>query len=210
MSPTPASQTTSLRERNKREKLDRIVAAATELFRDQGFDETTARQISARAGVGAGTLFLYVRDKRELLARIFEPRARRTFERLPVGLAPDEACVDGLMRLFGAFYRLYAKDTEISRLFVQELLFRQDSGESKVRMDALRLQLAERLGAVVHDAQRRGELRKDCSVHELADAFGAHYVMWLQLWLGAGLVGPRTAERRLRAALELQLAGLAA
>ena len=37
-----------LRERNKREKLARITAAARELFRTKGFEEATAREAALR------------------------------------------------------------------------------------------------------------------------------------------------------------------
>ena len=64
-----ASDTTKpgLRERNKIEKLQRITAAARDLFIEKGFDETTTREIAQRAHVGLGTLFLYATDKRDLL-----------------------------------------------------------------------------------------------------------------------------------------------
>jgi len=64
-----ASSSTSLsrRERNKQEKLDRIVAAATELFGERGVDDVTTQEIADRADIGAGTLFLYAKTKGELL-----------------------------------------------------------------------------------------------------------------------------------------------
>ncbi len=88
-----------LRERNKREKLERITASARELFRSKGFDETTAREICERARIGTGTLFLYVRDKRELLFLCFEADARRLFAEgraeavRTVGLVPQLMCL---------------------------------------------------------------------------------------------------------------------
>jgi len=132
-----ASALPGLRERKKRDKRERIVRAARELFREQGFDATTGRQICERAGIGTGTLFLYVRDKRELLFLIFRPLAERTFARLPDGLAPDEGAVDGWMRLFGAFYRLYGRDPRLARLFLQELFFRDDPGEGMVALNGV-------------------------------------------------------------------------
>ena len=45
------------RERNKRDKLRRIKAAAWELFLDKGYDATTTREIAVKAGVGLGTVF---------------------------------------------------------------------------------------------------------------------------------------------------------
>ena len=70
-----------LRERKKREKRARILASARALFAEQGFDETTARQICEHAGIATGTLFLYVTDKRELLLWVFEEDARRVLAR---------------------------------------------------------------------------------------------------------------------------------
>ncbi len=195
------------RERNKRDKLERIVRAATELFREQGFDETTGRQICERAGIATGTLFLYVRDKRELLFLIFRPRAEGAFARLPVGLDEGEGVVDGLMRLFGALIRVYGRDPRLARLFVQELLFRSDQVEA---MRAMSAELGARVARIVEDGCTRGELRDDVAPGELGSALSAHYVFWIQLWLGTGAVGRRAAEQGLRRALQLQLSGVAA
>src|SRR5688500_5129082 len=55
------------RERNKQIKLDRIIAAARELFDTYGVDAVTTQQIADKADIGTGTLFLYARSKSELL-----------------------------------------------------------------------------------------------------------------------------------------------
>lgn len=61
------SQPIGRRERNKQAKLDRIVAAARELFAEHGVDEVTTQQIADKADIGTGTLFLYVKSKGDLL-----------------------------------------------------------------------------------------------------------------------------------------------
>jgi len=55
------------RERNKQDKLERITAAARDLFEEHGVDDVTTQQVADRADVGAGTLFLYAKNKGELL-----------------------------------------------------------------------------------------------------------------------------------------------
>ena len=62
-----APQSVGRRERNKQYKLDRITAAARELFSERGVDEVTTQQIADKADIGAGTLFLYAKTKGELL-----------------------------------------------------------------------------------------------------------------------------------------------
>lgn len=62
-----APQPVGRRERNKQEKLNRIIAAAAELFAAHGVDDVTTQQIADKADIGTGTLFLYAKSKGELL-----------------------------------------------------------------------------------------------------------------------------------------------
>ena len=59
--------------------------AARELFLAKGFDNTTIREIALRAGVGLGTVFVYAKNKRDLLFLIarngFATRATRGVRR---------------------------------------------------------------------------------------------------------------------------------
>ena len=60
----------SLRERNKAERRRRVLEAARDVFREFGYDDATTREIATRAGVAVGTVFVYARDKRDLLMMI--------------------------------------------------------------------------------------------------------------------------------------------
>ena len=57
--------------KNKAEKLQRIRKAAPRASSKHGYDDTTMRDIAARAEIGFGTLFTYASDKRDLLFLIF-------------------------------------------------------------------------------------------------------------------------------------------
>ena len=53
--------------RNKEEIRKRLQWAALELFRERGYEETTAAEIAAKAGVTERTFFRHFPDKREVL-----------------------------------------------------------------------------------------------------------------------------------------------
>jgi AcrR family transcriptional regulator len=59
----PAPDETSTRER--------IVAAATELVIEKGYDEATMREIAERAGVSLGSAYYYFKGKEELIRGIY-------------------------------------------------------------------------------------------------------------------------------------------
>lgn len=58
------------RERSKRDKRGRILAAARDLFAEHGVGGVTTQQIADRADVAIGTLFLYASTKAELLIMV--------------------------------------------------------------------------------------------------------------------------------------------
>lgn len=195
-----------LRERNKREKLARITAAARDLFRAQGFEATTAREICERAGIGTGTLFLYVRDKRELLFLSFEADAQRLFAEGKAEAARTSGLVDQLMCLFGRFIAYYARDLALSKAIVQELFFRTHETGGLGRLTR---EFSEHVSDLVAAAQARGEVRNDLTPARAAMALFAHYSYWTLGWLGTGMLARETIEPGLRRSLELQLEGLA-
>ena len=90
---TVSSRSVGRRERNKQEKLDRIVAAASELFAEHGIDEVTTQQIADSADIGAGTLFLYAKTKGELLLLVQNAHYAEALDR---GCADAEATPDAL------------------------------------------------------------------------------------------------------------------
>jgi AcrR family transcriptional regulator len=194
-----------LRERNKRAKRARIERAARELFAKRGFADASMRAIAARARVATGTLFLYARDKRELLFLVFQDESQRIFTEADAALRDDPGLVDALMLLFGGFLDFYARNPELSAALLREFFFRPYEPE---RLGALTREYGARVAARVEAARRRGELRDDIPAATIASLLFAHYAYWVQAWLGSRLVSREDAERRLREALQLQIEGL--
>ena len=80
----------------------RLHGAALELFRERGYDRTTAAEIAGRAGVTERTFFRYFPDKREVL---FDGEAL-VREALTTSIADTPAGLGPLDTLFRAFQAL--------------------------------------------------------------------------------------------------------
>lgn len=72
----------------------RILESAIRLFKVQGFEETTTREIAAVAKIATGTLFNYFANKEAIVASVAEESlaiARRAFDDNATAAALDEA-----------------------------------------------------------------------------------------------------------------------
>src|ERR1700683_5386472 len=109
-------------ERNKRDKRARIIAAARELFRTKGFEQTTTSERAELADVSKGTLFFHARSKDELLVMMFQEDMGRTIARA-FATVPDAPLLDQAMHVFNAMLKQDQREFELARIFVKELAF---------------------------------------------------------------------------------------
>ncbi len=111
------------RERNKQQKLDRITAAATELFSRRGVDEVTTQQIADAADIGTGTLFLYARSKSELLLLVQNTHYAEAIEE---GVAAAAACpepLDAILAIVEPIVECNRRQVDNGRTYLRELVF---------------------------------------------------------------------------------------
>ena len=195
-----------LRARNKREKEERILAAARTLFSERGFEATTTRDIAERAGIGTGTLFLYVRSKEELLLRLFADELERVQGQLFQSLPREEPLVDQLMAIFGGLFDLYSENPALSRTYIRELLFLEpeQAEEHQGVVDGL----LARLAGLLEAAQAHGEVDKELNLTQAAVNAYSLYLTTLVAWLGGRATSQKAHRHSLREGLELQLRGL--
>lgn len=80
---------TASRSQSADRKRLRIVQAATELFIRQGYRKTSVDEVAAHCGVAKATVYLYVRNKADLLIQAIIEEKRRSMALFAPILAPD-------------------------------------------------------------------------------------------------------------------------
>lgn len=145
------------RERNKQEKLDRIVAAASELFAKHGVDEVTTQQIADQADIGTGTLFLYAKTKGELLLLV---QNAKYIEALEQGRA-DAETVAGVLDAVLAIVRPIVECNRIQidngRTYLREMVFGDPEEPRHGAALAIVAQTEEAVAAVLRRDERVAE-----------------------------------------------------
>lgn len=147
------------RERRKEDRPAEIVAAALELFADQGFGTTKMADVAHLAGVSKATVFVYFPTKEDLFRAVAQTVVKANFERLPAGdgelaiplsifvpLLLRQAALAGESRV-GAMIRLLIAE---SRAFPDL---------AKVWHDEVVARMLGLLTSAITQAQARGEIR---------------------------------------------------
>lgn len=161
------------RQRNKLDKQRRIVAAATSLFQEKGFEDTTTAEIAAAAGIGAGTLYLYVDSKEDLLASAFVNVAGSAWAAAFNQVDPASALIDQIMTLFLHVTDHHEADRRLARSFFKELPY---VGESvRAATDSFTSWFSEELTSLLDAANANGKIDPDVPRATLAHNL---YALW--------------------------------
>jgi AcrR family transcriptional regulator len=120
---TAEAPRTGRREANKRDKLARIRRAARDVFLRKGYEDATLREIAAAADVAFGTLFLYAKNKQDLLLLLFDEELPELTERAFQQAKPDMPFVDQLIAFFAEFYAFFNETPALSRDMMREITF---------------------------------------------------------------------------------------
>lgn len=196
------------REQQKLDKRERIRAAAWELFTTVGFDETTTKAVAARADVAAGTLFLYARDKQDLLCLVMHARLAETTEARFVTLPRNAPLLDQLMHVFRGLFLMYGEHPGVAATFIRH--YPGADGPNGQELSALTFAFLHRLGQLVQAAQARGEVAADVEPMRAAGNIFWLYFGALMSWIGGHATLEAALDPGLYGALALQMRGLAA
>jgi AcrR family transcriptional regulator len=152
-----ASQPVGRRERNKQDKLDRITAAASELFAVHGVDEVTTQQVADKADIGTGTLFLYAKTKGELLLLVQNAHYAEALER---GRADAEAIpgvLDAVIALVRPIVECNRAQIDNGRTYLREMVFGDPDEPRHGEALAIVAQTEEAIAALLRRDERAAE-----------------------------------------------------
>jgi AcrR family transcriptional regulator len=155
------------RERHKRELRQTILEAATELFEQQGYEGFSLRQVAEAIGYSATTIYLYFKDRDDLLHAV----CRQGFERFSHDLAQAfDSTSDPLERLralswayccFGLDYPLYYRvqfmgsQAWLQRLYDEVAQTEAEGGRTPRSLNYQAVQLALEAGVLRPGDPRR-------------------------------------------------------
>ncbi|ADY25882.1 regulatory protein TetR [Deinococcus proteolyticus MRP] len=192
----------SLRERQKERRRSEIYEAAIALFKECGFENTTATEIARASGVSRGTFFNYYPYKEAVLldygSLVVEQLQAEAGRRLDEGQPPLQVLYD--------IWSLLADENTRERDLFPPLAYEvmnPNPERAQTAYRALRLSgVVELILRPLHDA---GELRSDLSLARMSNLIADTYLLVALRWSAYGT--GRSLHDELRLSLDLLLTG---
>lgn len=141
------------------DKRSLITDAAVEVFAEKGFHQARVSDIAKRAGVADGTIYLYFKNKEDLLLCIFEEKMDLLLEGLGQALSTTDDPIERI-RAYARFHFEQVRDNRAAAEVLQVELRLSNKFLKEYRPEKLWAYLGV-FGQLVRDGQQRGLFRDD-------------------------------------------------
>ena len=140
-------------------KYHQILEAAIKVFAEQGFHKATISQVAREAGVADGTIYLYFKNKEDILVNFFGYKTKQVFGRFREEVDKADNARDKLRLLIKRHLEEFQRDRNMAVLYQTETRRFSRMCEEQIReMSKLYLDL---VSEIVESGQNEGLMRKD-------------------------------------------------
>lgn len=114
-------------------KYNQIIDAAVEVIAENGFHASQVSKIAKKAGVADGTIYLYFKNKEDILISLFEVKMGQLIEHISKSINGKQDASDKLLTLIEMHFRLLADDHHLA--IVTQLELRQSNTNLRMKIN---------------------------------------------------------------------------
>ena len=151
-----------IKQPEKNHKYHQILEAAVKVFARQGFHQSTVAQIAKEAGVADGTIYLYFKNKDDILVQFFSYRTKQVFESFRGEVDRAEASSDKLRNLVRRHLAEFQRDRDGAVVYQVET--HQNSRLAEAQIREMSQMYRDLISEIVEQGQQEGTIRKDLYV----------------------------------------------
>lgn len=144
-------------------RIQSIQEAAMRVIARKGMAAATMQEIAEEAGVAKGTIYLYFRDRDELVEKTFESAITQLHKRIDEALDSDAPFDERLRAVIAAKIDFFRENREFFRLYISlrfpEGTPQQQRRQKRICQPQYRARI-EKLASVLKEAMDRGEIRR--------------------------------------------------
>lgn len=129
------------------------------MFAEQGYFQSTISQIAREAGVADGTIYLYFKNKDDILRQFFSDRAAEAFKRFRDRVDEADDAAAKLRNLIESHLECFYNDYDMAVVYHTET--RQNSRLVEEEVKAMSKSYMDLVGEILEQGQEEGSIRRD-------------------------------------------------
>lgn len=147
----------------KSEKYEQILEAAIRVFARQGYYNSTISQVAREAGVGDGTIYLYFKNKDDILDNFFSYKTTQIFSQFKDEVDRYDNALDKLERLVACHLHEFEQNRDLAVVYEVETRMRRHLSDEKIKeMSRMYFDL---VAQIVEQGQYEGTIRHNIPIH---------------------------------------------
>ena len=170
--------------KEKNDKYHRILEAAVRVFARQGFHQSTVSKIAKEAGVADGTIYLYFKNKADILVHFFSYKTKQVFDGFRAEVNRGESSLDKLRNLIRRHLAEFQKDRDMAIVYQVET--HQNSRLAEAQIREMSKMYTDLVAEIVEQGQQEGVVRKDLYVSLVKRFILGGVDEVINTWLHAG------------------------
>lgn len=144
------------------DKYELILLSSRKLIEEIGFSALTMDKVAQKAGIAKGTVYLYFKDKNELLEKVLEQGFERMFERIKSKVNTQKGHVEKLRVLIAEnINHIYENRYFFKTIFLDEVNVVFLKKKSQESFNLRRKRYADFIGEIIKSGIESGEFRHD-------------------------------------------------
>jgi TetR/AcrR family fatty acid metabolism transcriptional regulator len=146
------------------DKYELILSSSRKLIEEIGFSALTMDKVAQKAGIAKGTVYLYFKDKNELMEKVLSSGFEKMFERIKDRVAKEDGAVNKLKSLINEnINHIYENRYFFKTIFLDEVNVVFLKKKSKESFNLRRKRYAYFIGEIIKSGMDSGEFRGDLS-----------------------------------------------
>lgn len=143
-------------------KYKQIVDAAVIVIAENGYHQAQVSKIAKQAGVADGTIYLYFKNKEDILISVFQEKMSIFVDYLESVLKEDRPASDKLGLMIENHFTILANDKHLS--IVTQLELRQSSHQLRMKINGVLKGYLILLDDILRDGIENGEFDKEMDI----------------------------------------------
>ncbi len=132
-----------------------IIDAAVIVIAENGFHQAQVSKIAKQAGVADGTIYLYFKNKEDILISLFEEKMGFFVEKIEEKIAGKQAAAEKLLMMIETHFQLLSDDHHMA--IVTQLELRQSNKELRLRINDVLKGYLHVIDKIIIDGKETGE-----------------------------------------------------